>query len=364
MSLGFEQAGFDVVAAVDSDPIHVETYSENFPRCRTLCSDMPQLSGEDIRACAGLGQRQIHVVFGGPPCQGFSVGGKRRSGDPRNLLLYDFARLLRELRPLYFVVENVRGLLLAENETILQSFLEQIEAAGYGVVEPIQDLDAADFGVPQRRRRVFILGYLKGLPEIEYPTPLFSRDGNGTGCPPQVWDAIGDLPDVDKSEELLESDVYYGQLGFAAGYARALRGEVRDLSDYSKVRRADGRGLTGCMRTTHGPETVRRFAATAPGSCEPVSRFQRLSKVGLARALRAGTGPSHGSFTAPRPIHPVRPRCITVREGARLHSFPDWFRFHPTKWHGFRQLGNSVPPLLARAVARQVRSALRAGDGG
>jgi len=97
---------------------------------------------------------------------------------------------------------------------------------------------------------------------------------------------------------------------------------------------------------------------TEPGCYEAVSRFQRLEKDELAHTLRAGTGPARGSFMAPRPIHPVEARCITVREAARLHSFPDWFSFHPTKWHAFRQIGNSVPPRLARAVAKCVRQAL------
>ena len=93
--------------------------------------------------------------------------------------------------------------------------------------------------------------------------------------------------------------------------------------------------------------------------CERKSRLYRLSKDGLSRALRAGTLPAQGSFTAVRPIHPVRPRCISVREGARLHSFPDWYAFHPTKWHGFRQVGNAVPPRLARAVAKAISNSIK-----
>jgi DNA (cytosine-5)-methyltransferase 1 len=147
-------------------------------------------------------------------------------------------------------------------------------------------------------------------------------------------------------------------LGPPSPYARVLRGETNDPDDLSQPRHSNGSGLTGCQGTSHSPETTQRCAATPPGTYEPVSRFYRLTKDGFAPTLRAGTGPANGSFTAPRPIHPISPRCITVREGGRLHSFPDWFCFHPTKWHGFRQLGNSVPPFLARAVAKQVRSAL------
>lgn len=104
----------------------------------------------------------------------------------------------------------------------------------------------------------------------------------------------------------------------------------------------------------HSETSIARFRATANGEVEKISRFLKLDPDGICNTLRAGTPSNRGAFTAPRPIHPEQPRCITVREAARLHSYPDWFRFHSTKWHGFRQIGNSVPPLLARAVAAQL----------
>lgn len=361
MSLGFEQAGFDVCAAVDVDPIHVETYANNFPSCRALCADLSRLSGRELRERTGLGQRPIDVLFGGPPCEGFSFIGKRRRDDPRNLLILDFARLVRELCPSYFVVENVQGLLAGEAVAVLQSFVRRVKRAGYMVVSPIRTLDASDFGVPERRRRVFIIGYKGGLQEPKYPESPFADDGNGRSRRPTVWDAIGDLPNIDDLEELLAGDEYHGPLGVPSRYAEVLRGWWRDPVDQSRPRSGNGNGLTGCLRTAHGPESVRRFGATEPGTHEPISRFYRLDRGGLAPALRAGSDRFHGSFSAPRPIHPLHPRCITVREAARLHSFPDWFQFHPTKWHGFRQVGNSVPPFLARAVAGSMMHTLQCG---
>jgi DNA (cytosine-5)-methyltransferase 1 len=147
-------------------------------------------------------------------------------------------------------------------------------------------------------------------------------------------------------------------LGKASAYAKVLRCEVPDPHDKSHHRSRNGNGLSGCSRTVHTAKTITRFRNTKQGCSEQVSRFFRLAKDGLAPTLRAGTGPEQGSFMAPRPIHPFQDRCITVREAARLHSFPDWFHFHPTKWHAFRQIGNSVPPRLARAVARSVLRAL------
>ena len=116
--------------------------------------------------------------------------------------------------------------------------------------------------------------------------------------------------------------------------------------------------LTSSMRTEHTDISRRRFAETLPGDVEPVSRFFRLPADGVANTLRAGTDSARGAFTSPRPIHYEHPRCITVREMARLHGFPDWFRLHRTKWHGARQIGNAVPPPLARAVASKVIDAM------
>lgn len=338
MSLGFEQAGFNVVAAVDADPVHAATHSINFPHCKTLHKDLTKVTGKELREVAKLGKRQVDVLFGGPPCQGFSSIGHRRQDDERNRLLNHFARIANELKPKYLVVENVAGLLFQNNSKILKNFLAQIKRAGYHYVEDIQVLNANDFGVPQNRRRVIILAALKSLPLPNYPTRTSSAKWT-------VWDAIRDLPRIDNYQYLLENDVYRGRIYKPTEYSRMLSKQFK-AADISRKR-----GLSGCMRTIHTPETIKRFAKTKPGVKETISRFLRLDKDGLAPTLRAGTGASNGSYTAPRPIHPIHPRCITVREGARLHSFPDWFQFHPTKWHGFRQVGNSVPPLMAKAVA-------------
>jgi DNA (cytosine-5)-methyltransferase 1 len=124
-------------------------------------------------------------------------------------------------------------------------------------------------------------------------------------------------------------------------------------------RPANGRVLTGYRATEHKPESIARFLRVGEGKVEPISRAWRLDTTAPSRTLRAGTGRERGAFSASRPLHPTEPRVITVREAARLHSFPDWFRFHTTNWHGHRQIGNAVPPLLARAVGSAVMSALR-----
>lgn len=222
---------------------------------------------------------------------------------------------------------------------------------GYTLVEPIEVLDAADFGVPQRRKRVFILGGRKGLELPRYPM--------SKGRPPTVWQAIGDLAVVEQCTSLEDADVYVGKLGKPSRYAQVMRGLERDPEDCSSRSVPHSSRLSGFRRTLHSTEVRRRFRKCPPGQTDPISRFIRLEKSGLSSTLRAGTGVERGSFMAPRPIHPVFPRCICLREAARLHSFPDWFAFHPAKWHGFMQIGNSVPPRLARAVAFEVARVLK-----
>ena len=345
LSLGFEQAGFDVVASVEVDPIHAAIHHHNFPASTAICRSVVGLSGAQIRSLAGLGDSDIDAVCGGAPCQGFSTIGKRALDDPRNGLVQHFCRLVAELQPKYAVFENVRGLTMGAHKAFLSEIIETLSATGYTVLLPYRVLNAADHGVPQDRKRLFLLAARHGQALPSYPSAV-----------PRVTvdEAIGDLPDADGFDALLIADHVAATLGPRSMYARKLREEVVDLADFSHPRRWDPELLTSSTRTAHTELSRDRFRATAPGQTEPVSRFLRLDPQGVCNTLRAGTDSARGAFTSPRPIHPRLPRVVTVREAARLHSYPDWFRFHATKWHGFRQIGNSVPPLLARAVAAQL----------
>ncbi len=308
LSLGFEQAGFDIVASVELDPIHTAVHEFNFPGCTSICADASVITGAEIRKKAELGNKPIDVVFGGAPCQGFSLIGKRALDDPRNGLLLHFLRLVVELGSNYFVFENVKGLTIGEHKKLLQELIEAFAEEGYDVVEPYRVLNAADFGVPQDRRRVFLLGGKKGLPLPHYPNPMAERVS--------VWEAIGDLPNVDDHEELMDGDVIEkASFGKASKYARRLRDEVPDPTDFSHPRKWKSKRLTSSMRTVHTPLSQSRFIATGHGKVEPVSRFLKLDPDGLCNTLRAGTGSDRGAFTSPRPIHPHAPRVITVREG-------------------------------------------------
>ena len=345
LSLGFESAGFDIAAAVDIDPIHCSTHEFNFPYCATLCRDVVDLDGARIRVVADIGDAEIAVVVGGAPCQGFSVIGKRALDDPRNALLLHFVRLVRELRPAHFAFENVRGLTIGDQRQALDEMIEAF-APEYRVLLPYQILNAADFGVPQDRHRLFLLGARSDQPLPQYPGPSPLRV--------TVSAALNDLPDAELIDELEHRDWTHANFGPPSTYANRLRALATDASDFGHRRQFNAALMTASLRTAHSPTSRLRFETTVPGKREPISRLHRLNPDAQSNTIRAGTGSDRGAFTSPRPIHPVYPRVITNREAARLHSFPDWFRFHVTKWHGFRQIGNSVPPLLARAVAAEI----------
>lgn len=349
LSLAFEQAGFDVAAAVEIDPVHCAVHHYNFPYASTICASVVDVLGEDIRGRAEIGDRDIDVLCGGAPCQGFSLMGRRALDDPRNQLVFHFVRLVRELRPKYFVFENVKGLTVGTHKKFLNEIVEEMTLSGYDVLLPWQVLNAADFGVPQDRRRLFLIGARRGLELPAYPNPTKRVT---------VRQAIGDLPNADEFAELLDGDTVKVKFRTSTSYAKRLRGIEIDPDDFGYPRKHDAESLTASARTAHTELSQRRFQETPHGETEPVSRFLKLDPDGVCNTLRAGTDSARGAFTSPRPIHPVYPRVITVREAARLHSYPDWFRFHATKWHGFREIGNSVPPLLGRAVAGEVLKAL------
>lgn len=363
MSLGFEQAGFDVACAVEIDAVHSAAHRFNFPHTPVICDSVTDLSGEKIRRLSGLGDRKVDVVVGGPPCQGFSLIGKRVLDDERNALVGHFLRIVCELEASYFVMENVKGLTLGAQRQLLDELVEAFGASGYDIVSPWKVLNAAWYGVPQHRERLFLVGARRGLALPTYPEPKTNpakkkKVADGLPSSPTVLEALGDLPDAEVFEALRSKDSVPTSFGKPSAYAAALRGLVRDADDFSYPRNWNPEVMTSSTRADHTDATRQRFAATQPGKVEPISRFLRLDPDGICNTLRAGTDEKRGAYTAARPIHPIHPRCITVREMSRLHGYPDWFRTNWTKWHGAREIGNSVPPPLARAVGASIVGAI------
>jgi DNA (cytosine-5)-methyltransferase 1 len=360
MTLGFEQAGFDVLASVEIDPIHCATHEFNFPFWKIFCKSIVEITGEEIRNFSDIGDKEIDVVFGGPPCQGFSLIGKRNLDDPRNTLVYHYIRLVLELQPKYVVLENVKGMTVGKHREIILEIISKFEEKGYQVLKNYQVLNAAEYGVPQNRERLFLLACRHDLELPNYPLPISKpakkkRDkSNKLPLSPTVSKALQGLPEIENFKELEQQDWVEADFGKPSNYVKRINNLFSKSDNYSYPRIYNPRILTSSLRTDHSEESKARFSQTLRGKIEPVSRFHKLDPQGICNTLRAGTASNRGAFTSPRPIHPFLPRCITVREAARLHSYPDWFRFHVTKWHGFRQIGNSVPPLLAKAIASEI----------
>ena len=351
LSLGLEQAGFDVLAAVEIDPIHACVHKFNFPNCGVIAQPIENVNAATILKAAGLSSTsKIDLVAGGAPCQGFSLIGQRALEDPRNQLVKEYIRIVQELRPTYFLFENVKGLTVGKHKKFLDELVIELQSIEYDVLMPWKVLNAKHYGVPQNRERLFLIGCRKGELLPSYPESVID---NYVTCE----EALDDLPDAEQFEELHESDeIPFKYVKRARGYSAKMRCTSDTGWMYGYKRKWNNKILTGSLRTNHTEISRRRFLETTPGTVEKISRFYKLSHDGISNTLRAGTDSARGAFTSPRPIHYKYPRCVTVREMARLHGFPDWFRFHKTKWHGARQIGNAVPPPLAYAIGRGIIS--------
>src|SRR4051812_11421193 len=285
-SLGAHQAGFEVSAAFDIDPVLTFSYSRNFPNTKLHRLDLSVAKGDEIRRLAGA---SIDGIIGGPPCQGFSSIGLRSPLDERRSLLFHYFRLVAELRPLFFVMENVRGLMEPRNEMLLDAALALVTDA-YHLTGPLV-LDAADFGAATRRRRVVVVGILKGSARPISEAALTRSDMSSA----TVKAAIADL----RQPRSLPS---------VEGYDRwKISGAGRPSVYAQRLRSADGT-FTGNLRTQHTCDVLERFSAIPAGGFDEVGRYPRLSWCGLCPTLRAGTGSERGSFQSVRPIHPEADR--------------------------------------------------------
>ncbi|WP_084418461.1 DNA cytosine methyltransferase [Henriciella litoralis] len=348
LSLGAHYAGFASHVAIDVDSTLSSAYRANFPRTNVLTGDLASISPRDFRHF--FGKEGPIGVIGGPPCQGFSSIGKRDNSDPRNSLLIKYFEVVQELQPKFFVMENVPGLLLPNSRHFLDTGLNLV-ADAYSIVGPIT-LNASNYGAATDRKRIIIIGY-----KSEYMNPLDTHVliAAAASAPHTTKDAIYDL-----GEPSNESDWQsYAENSEISSYAQSLRSRAPSgLGDRSFVERQKIGLVSGFSSTRHSSLVVSRFSNTKQGEKESVSRFKRLAWNKPANVLRAGTGADKGSFQSARPIHPDQPRVITVREAARIQGFPDWFSFHPTKWHSHRMIGNSVPPpfshFLFKIIAERI----------
>lgn len=340
--LGAELAGFQTVAAVDIDETLQSAYRLNFPDTNVLTADLAK-TGRKFWS-EHLNGLQIDGVIGGPPCQGYSRMGTSDVDDPRRTLLGHFFRNVNIIKPKFFIMENVEGLLDEKNRSELDLAL-QILHKKYTILPPVV-LDASDCGAPTKRRRVIVIGYNKKL-----MSPIDMNSINRVVIPKvTVQEAISDLASpVPQNKD--PGDFGWGNYISSNGlssYAKRMRAKPTDGLGWKVAKERLSNGLiSGFFDTAHAASVMKRYGETPQGSIDKISRAKRLEWRGFCPTLRAGTGSDKGSHQAVRPIHPSAPRVITVREAARLQGFPDWFVFNPTKWHSFRMIGNSVSPLMS-----------------
>lgn len=329
LSLGFEQAGFNVVLANEYDAEIAAAYEKNHPNAKMIVGDITSLNLEEIfGAFAG----KIDVIIGGPPCQGFSQKGKRKTiHDERNFLFKYFVKVVELVRPTYFVMENVPNLLSAENGYFKKEIIELFNSMGYKLNAGV--LNAADYGVPQNRKRAVIIGKKDSIaPDLPAKTEQRVT----------IWDAIGDLAYLESGEGQEEQP--YRNLP-TSDYAKSLRGDMCVLHNH--------------IATNHSKLALQRLALIPPNCGKESLPDEHLTKsiysgtwsrmikddISVTITTRFDT-PSSGRFT-----HPYLNRAITVREAARIQSFPDSFIFIGTKSSQMKQVGNAVPPRLANAIA-------------
>ncbi|MDP5338143.1 MAG: DNA cytosine methyltransferase [Nodularia sp. (in: cyanobacteria)] len=291
---GLSQAGFTPLASVEISPIASATHNKNFPKCHHFCGDIEQFSAQDW--LQQIGSPEVNVVVGGPPCQGFSVAGKRDPKDPRNRLFYEFVRVVSEIRPWYVVMENVPGILTIQKGSVKTAIIEAFKSIGYPHIS-VAILESAAYGVPQIRPRAIFIANRFGMPN---PYPKFQ----------------------------LSMEEY-----------KPIESAISDLPEYTPIAEINHEW------TKHSPEYMERLAQVPPGGSlykKFLDAFKRQYVGKPSMTVKENHGGTH--------IHPYLNRVISAREMARLQTFPDSFIFEGTMKKAMWQIGNAVPPRLAECI--------------
>ena len=371
-SWGWHEAGFTTRVAIDNDVIAARTHEINFPHSLTLHRDLEAYQPSALAQLIGRRPRGLLAIVGGPPCQGWSRAGrgKLRSldvtarsliNDPRNRLYRRFLQYLSYFHPPVFVMENVPGMLSIDGQNIADSIQRNFEDTGYRTSLAL--VNARWFGVPQDRRRLIFLGVRRDLrfsleaSALEtYAVEFRSRTLRLPSGDTSVHQAIGDLPGIP-----------HGMAEDPQPYAPGPRRPTR----YAQLMRARSNGmLTDHITRTHNAQDLEAFSVMPEGGkyFELEDRFKRYRDdifKDKYRKLRwdrpAGTVTAHFAKDCYTHIHPGQPRTVSIREAARLQSFPDDFRFFGNMGERFRQIGNAVPPLMAYGIACFIRDAIAGG---
>ena len=329
LSLGFERAGIDVLVGIDVWRDAIETFKFNHKKSKGICADLSVLEPSGIEK--ELNGREIDVIIGGPPCQGFSVAGKRIVDDDRNKLYKNFVRFVKYFDPKAFMMENVPNVLSIGGGTVRDSIIKDFSELGYKVSFKV--MLASDYGVPQNRRRAVFVG-LKNGKDFIFPKPIAGNKVTSS-------DAISDLPDA----TVRDGDAYPNEA----------------KSEYQKLMRMGSPGLYNHRITIHKEQTKKIISLVPDGGNykDLPEELQQTRKVHIAWTRLDSTKPS---FTIDcghnHHFHYIYNRVPTVRESARIQSFPDSFIFCGCLGSQLRQVGNAVPPLMAAEIAKEIRNGI------
>ena len=328
-SYGFQSAGFNVILGIDHLIPALKTFQKNHKNASTILGEIQDIAPEIVKDL--LGDTPVKVLIGGVPCQGFSLNNrKRREDDPRNQLFYEFVRFIKILKPEMIMLENVSGMKSMKNGEVVETIKAEIIDAGKEIGKEYnvdyKMLNAADYGVPQLRNRLIFLGGSSDF-NITFPKTKFAPEDYRT-----VRDAIGDLPSLKPKETKMEYD-------------------KEPISEYQKLMRKNSKFLFNNQAPNHPKATVDRIKNTLPG--EPM--YQRYKqRIRLSWDNPSPTQVCGGIRPQFQFGHPEDNRGLTIRERARIQSFPDTFKFTGGIVQERVQTGNAVPPLLAQAIAENL----------
>jgi len=370
MSLGLEMAGFNVKAAIESVPRAAQTHQQNFRDCRTISGDIQKFSARQFAQAAEVTPDQVDLLVGGPPCQTFSTIGRAKirsiksesseKEDPRNYLFSDFFDYVAYFQPRIFLMENVPTIRSKYKGKLFSKILEMVESLNYEV--HITTLNAADFGVPQTRRRLFIVGTQKGLnfsfPNATHRNPNLknAEDPNSNELAEYrtVQDALGDLPVI--FDGCREHRLPYRSEA-TSDYQRQLRSR-NGLVGNNTCRMSNDRAKVVFQHMNQGD----RYMDLAP-EVRRILPFREDIFHDRLKRLRSDqpswTVLAHIGMDGYMYIHPTETRTLSVREAARIQSFSDEFEFVGNMREQYVQVGNAVPPLLAKALGKTIMNCLK-----
>jgi len=338
-SLGLEETfRFNSILANDIDMDMCKTYSLNFPKTKILSKPISDVDFTDIKR-----ENNIDVVVGGPPCQAYSLSGKRHLNDPRANLFLEYYRAIEVIRPHIFVYENVKGLFSYKKGNIFNHLQELFEEIGYEL--SINLVNALNFGVPQSRERIFIIGYKKGL---NFSFPKYSHAKKIIKKPLTISDAISDLPRIKNNEN-------------------SFKYLSKPKTNYQKLMRKNAPdNLMDHRSSKHSKNLINIMSYLPEGGLKKDLPYNLRPKSGYANSYgrlwwnkpATTITRNFGTPSSARCIHPKIDRALTTREGARLQSFPDRYKFFGSRAKKNLQIGNAVPPLLANKIGKSIYAAL------